>query len=215
MVVDTTGARLMTRYFSIIGTIVLGCLLQTNAAATNYLQRQTLAEPASGEGAPARGFGTQVAVDGDLAVVADLASTLNIRPAIVGTYVRTAGVWTRQAQELNFNTGSPSNKIKLALGDDTLALMYPGATPGSTQARIYRWVSGQWQLEQSFGAGGTVYESIAAEGNIVVLGHPGPEKRDTHSFDSSACPGIPNDHPRWSKTLTPSALGNFATVDVQ
>ncbi len=164
----------MIRYLSIIGTIVLSCSLQMNAAAANYLQRQTLAAPASGQGAPARGFGTQVAVDGDLAVVADLASTLSIRPAIVRTYVRNAGVWTRQAQELGFNTGSPSNRIKLALGDDTLALMYPGSTPGSTQARIYRRVNGQWQLEESFGVGSTVYESIAAEGNTVVLGHPGP-----------------------------------------
>lgn len=142
---------------------------ESQAAAFQF--RQELIAPATGEGAPARSFGTALAVDGDLAVVSDLGATLGVRRATVRTYVRTGGTWVRQSQLLTFDTGSPSNKIKLAMGGGTLVLIYP-TTAGGTQRRIYRWVSGQWDLEQSSGST-DVFESIAVDGNIVVLGHPG------------------------------------------
>jgi hypothetical protein len=113
------------------------CAVSAPVQAAAFQLRQSWSANALGEGAPARGFGTQVAVDGNLAVVSDLASTLGIRQAIVRTYVRTGGVWVRQTQELNTNTGSPSTKVKLALGDGTLIVMYQ-INSTSTQVRIYR-----------------------------------------------------------------------------
>jgi hypothetical protein len=149
---------------------VAACLSAPVAEAANFGLRQELIAPATGEGAPARGFGTAVVVDGDLAVVSDLGATLGVRRATVRTYVRTGGAWIKQPQVLIFDTGSPSNKVRLSLGDGTLALLYPTAT--GTQRRIYRWVSGQWDLE--FSGGSTdLFESVAAEGTIVVFGHPG------------------------------------------
>jgi FG-GAP repeat len=156
--------------FALLAALTSG-LYVPSAQAANFTLRQEIIAPATGEGAPARSFGNAVAVDGDLAVVSDLGATLGVRRATVRTYVRTGGTWVRQSQVLSIDTGSPSNKIKLALGDGTLALFYPTNT-GGTQRRIYRWVSGRWDLETS-GGGSDVFESVAAEGTIVVFGHPG------------------------------------------
>lgn len=140
------------------------------ALAASYGLRQTLTAQASGEGAPDRGFGSQVAVDGDLAVVSDLTAALSLRRAMVRTYVRSAGVWTEQTQVLSFNTGAPENLVRLALGGGTLAVLY--RTNSGTQRSIYRWQSGQWQSEYT-GGSSDVFESVAADGFIVAFGHPG------------------------------------------
>jgi len=153
-----------------IATLLLS-LVVLPAQAASYGLRQTLLAEASGEGAPARGFGSQVAVDGDLAVVSDLTSTVGLRRAMVRTYVRSAGVWTEQTQVLSFDTGAPENRVKLALGGGTLAVLYRTSS-GGTQRRIYRWQSGQWQSEFS-GGSSDAFESVAADGFIVVFGHPG------------------------------------------
>jgi hypothetical protein len=151
----------------------VSCFLAAPPAhAANFALHQEIIAPATGEGAATRAFGTSLAVDGDLAVVSDLNAPLGVRPASVRTYVRTGGRWVRQGQVLTFDTGSPGNTVKLALGGGILALLYPAAT-GGTQRRIYRWSYGQWTLEHS--AGSTdMFESVAANGYIVVFGHPAP-----------------------------------------
>lgn len=152
-----------------IATLLLS-LVVLPVQGASYSLRQTLVAQASGEGAPGRGFGSQVAVDGDLAVVSDLTAVLSLRRAMVRTYVRSAGVWTEQAQVLSFDTGAPQNLVKLALGGGTLALLYRPSS-GGTQRRIYRWQSGQWQSEFSAGSS-DLFESVATDGFIAVFGHP-------------------------------------------
>lgn len=180
-------------------------LLNFPAQAASYGLRQTLQAQASGEGAPARGFGSQVAVDGDLAVVSDLTAVLSLRRAMVRTYVRSAGVWTEQTQVLSFNTGAPENLVRLALGGGTLAVLYRTAS-GATQRHIYRWQSGLWQPE--FSGGSTdPFESVAADGFIVVFGHPGTNVSNPN-FTSGFLRVYRRDQAGvWNSTqLTPSGL---------
>ncbi len=140
-----------------------------NGLAQDYSVTQTLRGTPTGEGEPGLHHGTQVAIDGDLALVAQKPGNEN-RTRIRG-YVRTAGVWQRNASyDRNL-----SNRIFLdmALSGNVLILSTVSTVGGQGSLAIYRHNGASWAQEYNLSATNpnTGY-SLAIAGDIAVAGTP-------------------------------------------
>jgi hypothetical protein len=136
--------------------------------AQTYSGVQILEAPARGEGAPNLLIGGQVAVDGDLAVVAE-----RRMGALLRGYRRTGGVWQR-APELDRR--QPTEYIDdLALSEDRLIYSAEIANTGGRRVSILRATPTGWVSEfgATASAGSGYGSSVAIAGPRAVIGAPG------------------------------------------
>jgi FG-GAP repeat len=146
-------------------------LLDRTAEAQNYTYAQRLTPTALGEGQPQLYFGTTVAVDGDVAMVAERPSA-TVKTLLRG-YRRIAGVWQR-APELTIRD---SNGIftDMDIGNGRLVLStFRPSSGGFSDVAIYRLDTAGW-----VGDGGgitssvdTFGASVAVDDDLVVIGSP-------------------------------------------
>lgn len=138
------------------------------AHATSYALRQELSAIASGEGSPGDAFGYSVAIDGDIAVVADFG--IATRPGKVRTYVRSNGTWMREAgHDLDLYGDSSA---MLALRDGTLAVSSFDSTTNRSYVYVYEHTPAAWETLSGYSTTAAYYDRIATSGYIVVVGEP-------------------------------------------
>lgn len=184
------------------------CVLATPSAEAAFSFRQTLDALPTGAGAADRAFGDQVAVDGDLAVVADRAeATPFVRPkSVVRTYVRSGATWVRQAQVLAFTTMPGGVSVKLSMAGGTLAVMHPNAAGTNTNLHFFRRQNDLW-VEDLSAIPNIRCESIAADGLIVACGDPNPSTSNPN-FNSGSIRVYRRDQAgAWASVQLTAAIG--------
>ncbi|HEY6943356.1 FG-GAP repeat protein [Dokdonella sp.] len=139
------------------------------APAADYALRQELGAIASGEGSPGGVFGYSVAIDGDIAVAADLG--IPTRPGKVRTYVRSNGEWVREAGHDVDLPGDSS--AMLSLREGTLAISAFDSATSRSYVQIFEHTPTAWQLGYSVSTQSAYFDRVATSGNIVVAGEPG------------------------------------------
>ncbi|MBE5314783.1 MAG: hypothetical protein H4O13_05195 [Xanthomonadales bacterium] len=154
-----------------IGLIALlsaaGLLASPLAAAQSLSEQQVLRAPARGEGAPDLLMGGQVAIDGDLAVVAE-----RRMGSLLRGYRRVAGVWQR-APELDRRVATESID-DLALSEGRLIYGAEIANGGGRRVRVLRATATGWVSEFGATAAGSSYgASVAIAGPRALVGDPG------------------------------------------
>jgi hypothetical protein len=157
--------------FLIRATVCIALLcasITPTAFADPYQYRGAFSAMASGAGAPNQHFGTQVAIDGDLAVVATVPTAL--QPGKVHTFERINSVWTRRPDQ-EIDIYGTDAVISLGLKDGYLII--GSNRPGEGNVRIYRRDLNSWTREiNSFSTGAVV--SAAIDGQIAVVGNISP-----------------------------------------
>ncbi len=141
-------------------------------AAQDYLVQQTLQASTLGEGQPGLRHGARVALDGDLAVVADApefrASTT------LRTWVRVGRIWQPEP-DLTF-TREGRQLVDIALSGNLLLVSTLGASGGSGNVAIFELTPEGWHSPLSFTDADDVDGSrvaLDAETGIIVYGVPG------------------------------------------
>lgn len=138
------------------------------AIAVPYQYRGAFTAMTSGAGAPDLHFGTQVAIDGDLAVVATVAT--EHMAAKAHTFERVDNVWTRRPDQ-EIDIYGTDAQISLGLQDGYLII--GSNRPGSGNTSIYRRDGAGWTREVNSFSSGAVLSS-AIDGQIAVVGRAGP-----------------------------------------
>ncbi len=184
---------LLIRAILILAVLCNGMV--NSAHASDYQYRGAFSAIASGAGAPNQHFGTKVAIDSDLAVVATVPTPL--QPGKVHTFERVNSVWTRRAdQEIEiFGTDAV-----ISIGLKNGYLIIGSNRPGEGNVRIYRRGPADWTREiNSFSTGAVV--NAAIDGQIAVAGRIAPNGIATTYRRGNAAP-------LWStiQTLTPSVV---------
>ncbi len=164
-----------TRCHTVVMTVFLVCfILAAPSSAQTYSHHQTLRASASGEGQPGLLHGYRVAVDGNMAMVAqrpDDQDTMLIR-----AYQRVASVW-QPAPALNLTRGA-SRIVDMDLDLDSSSDQYrllvstESTTTAGGSFTIYRLDNGQWLQEFGAGVGNEsgYGESVALADRIAVIG---------------------------------------------
>ena len=137
------------------------------AAAQSLIESQVLRAPARGDGAPHLLVGGQVAIDGDLAVVAERRMGNLLRG-----YRRAAGVWQRDHA---LDRRVPTEYLdQLALSDGRLIYSAELANGAGRLVRVLRATDTGWVSEFGATASGTSYgASVAIAGPRALVGDPG------------------------------------------
>jgi hypothetical protein len=141
------------------------------AAQQNYGQLQRLVAPAVGEGQPGGHFGIKVAVDGDLAVVAEKPEAMD--RVLLRGYRRTTGnTWVRDPA-LTIEHAD-REFVDLALDDGRLAYSTTDPVDGSRAVYIKDALADGWEQENSIFSSDLTYgTSLAVAGDRVAIGVPG------------------------------------------
>lgn len=185
---------------TLLHRVVLSLLLLCNgmvdsAHASAYQYNRSFSAIASGAGATDQQFGTQVAIDGDLAVVATVATA--VVPGKVHTFERVSNVWTRRPeQEFELYGTDAATSLSLKNG----FLIVGSNRPTGSNVRIYRREAAAWTRElDSYSTDATL--SVAIDGQIAVSG------RNTTN-GTVAARRRSNTAPFWSTAvgLTPSVV---------
>lgn len=156
-----------TALFRTILRVALLCLCAASTGlASDYRYRYGFTAIATGDGAPGKQFGTRVAVDGDLAVVATIATALV--PGKVHTFERVNNVWTRRPAE-EIQLGSHA-LVALSLRDGSLAIGLNSSSSGRGILRIYRRKPGGWDSEAGLNFASGALTDAAIDGSIAVAG---------------------------------------------
>ncbi|MEO8011049.1 MAG: FG-GAP repeat protein, partial [Dokdonella sp.] len=160
----------MARYplqliLSMIGMVMAALALP--AAASDYALSQQLSAVASGHGEANGLFGWSVAVDGDLAVVAEVRASAGL-PARLRTYARNGTNWIYQpGQDIEIQGDSGA---KLSFNDGTLALTSFGSATSRSYIRILRHTGSNWVSEAGLSTTASYYEAVATNDQIAVFG---------------------------------------------
>lgn len=163
-------ARDMARFplrliFSLIGTM-MACLAFP-ATASDYAITQQLSAIASGHGEAHDYFGWSVAVDGDVAVAAELRQTAGL-PAHIRTYVRNGSSWIHQPdQDIEIPGDSGA---KLSFNDGTLALTAFDSTTSRGFVQIFRWSGSSWIMEAGVSSTSLFFDAVATNDRFAVAG---------------------------------------------
>ncbi len=134
------------------------------ALASSYQAAGSFTAMATGDGAPRQQFGTHVAIDGDLAVVATLATS--VQPAKVHTFERINAIWTRRPDQ-SINLPNTFSVISLSVKSGFLIVCANGT--GNNNIRIHRRNVSSWTSELNTFTN-TSFFSCAIDGNIAVAG---------------------------------------------
>ncbi|MFZ1391361.1 MAG: FG-GAP repeat protein [Dokdonella sp.] len=146
--------------------ILLACMALP-AAATDYAIVQQLSAVASGQGEAHGFFGWSVAVDGDLAVAAELRQSAGL-PARIRTYARSGSSWLYQSgKDIEIPGDSAA---KLTLNDGTLALTAFSSTTSRGYVQILRWSGSNWIQEASISSTTAFFDAVATNSQFAVAG---------------------------------------------
>lgn len=142
-------------------------LASPHAAAQTLIERQVLQAPLRGEGAPGLLVGGLVAVDGDMAVVAERRMGARLR-----TYRRVAGVWQRA---LELDRQVPTEFIDdMALSEERLIYSAEIANGGGRRVRVLHATANGWVSRFGATASRSTYgSSVAIDGPRALVGDPG------------------------------------------
>ncbi len=160
--------------------LVLLSMLTGMAGAQSYTLKGALRPLASGEGQPVGYFGADVAVDGDLAMVAQRPGDSN--DTLLRGYRKIAGVWQR-APELTVRV-SGEYFVAMDINEGRLVMStFDPDSGGFGRVRVKLEGAAGWTSENggitssndSFGA------SVAVDGNLVVIGSPAGSSNEAGS----------------------------------
>ena len=140
------------------------------AHASDFLLQQQLSAIASGEGVPNGLFGWSVAVDDDIAVVADVGTLES--PGRIRTYRRSGTTWTRlPGHDLDIPGDSGA---LMAFHDGSLIFSaYRSSAPSRGYLFIHRFTEDGWVQEYGAASSSLYYDSVATQGYIAVAGEAG------------------------------------------
>ncbi len=137
------------------------------AAASNHAVVQQLSAVASGQGEAGGLFGWSVAVDGDLAVAADVRVSAGL-PARIRTYARTGTNWVYQPGQ---DIGIPGDSgAKLSLNDGTLALTAFDSVSSRGHVLILRHTGSSWVSEAGLSSTAAFFDAVATNDRFAVVG---------------------------------------------
>ena len=141
------------------------------AAQQNYAHLQRLAAPAVGEGQPGGHFGIKVAVDGDLAVVAERPEAFD--RVLLRGYRRTTGnTWVRDPDLTIRHDGR--QLVDLALDQGRLVYSMTDPVDGARSMYIKNVLDDGWETDTNvFSSDPTYGTSLAIAGDRVAIGVPG------------------------------------------
>jgi hypothetical protein len=156
---ETTMRNRVSRFFALV--LVLG-VSPLCAQAQTLNEQQVLTAPARGEGGPERYFGSDVAIDGDLAVVREAFLGARVRG-----YRRINGSWERALElDLQDPTHSPQ---AMAVNEGRLIITV--AVGSSRLVRILRATPTGWVEEYASSIDRPEFgDSVAIDGSIAVIG---------------------------------------------
>lgn len=160
----------MARYplqliLSMIGMVTAGLALP--AVASDYAVTQQLSAVASGQGEEGGLFGWSVAVDGDLAVAADVRVAAGL-PARIRTYARNGTNWVYQpGQDIEIPGDSGA---KLSFNDGTLALTAFNSTTSRGYVQIFRHNGSSWVSEGGVSSTAAIFDAVATNDRFAVVG---------------------------------------------
>lgn len=157
-------ARSRTGLVALLGAAIL--LASPLASAQSLIEAQVLRAPARGEGAPDLLVGGQVAIDGDLAVVAE-----RRMGSLLRGYRRDAGVWRRDPA---LDRREPTEYLdQLALSEGRLIYSAERANGAGRRVRVLRATETGWVTEFGATAAGISYgASVAIAGPRALVGDP-------------------------------------------
>ncbi|MGH8272832.1 MAG: FG-GAP repeat protein [Gammaproteobacteria bacterium] len=139
-----------------------------SAGVWSQTQRLTASDGAAGDS-----FGSALALDGTMALVAAPEATVSgqINQGKVYAFNSSGGAWG-QTDILVAEDGASGDQFGAALTLDS-GRAFVGNGSGSGQAYIYNFAGGQWTQGNEF-LGGTGYgKSVALEGPVALVGSPG------------------------------------------
>jgi len=150
---------------TLIGMIT-ACLAYP-VAASDYALIQQLSAVASGQGEAHGLFGWSVAVDGDLAVAAEVRTSAGL-PARVRTYARSGTTWIYQTgQDIQIPGDSGA---KLSFNDGTLALTAFNSTTSRGYVQIFRRTGSNWIMEGGVSSTSAYFDAVATNSQFAVAG---------------------------------------------